>query len=173
MMLDDLLRLVPGLRKFRTLNAATLRKMLDRAKGECTWCGDPVPKGRRTWCSTSCLEQFNLRCTTAGILGFVQKRDRSRCQACGRCTKQAQIEFNTALRLAPWHADGGWRKPLYHKRKRALMKSFGWGGGGWGQADHIVPVAEGGGLTGPENFQWLCGACHAAKTKQHRKRDAK
>eukprot|EP00930_Biecheleria_cincta_P023520 TRINITY_DN16982_c0_g1_i1.p1 TRINITY_DN16982_c0_g1~~TRINITY_DN16982_c0_g1_i1.p1 ORF type:complete len:1511 (-),score=233.62 TRINITY_DN16982_c0_g1_i1:373-4905(-) len=32
------------------------------------------------------------------------------------------------------------------------------------QADHIVPVWEGGGMCGVENLQSLCVACHAAKT---------
>jgi 5-methylcytosine-specific restriction enzyme A len=32
------------------------------------------------------------------------------------------------------------------------------------QADHIVPVAEGGGLCGLEGYRTLCFACHAAVT---------
>jgi len=33
------------------------------------------------------------------------------------------------------------------------------------QADHIIPVEEGGGACGLENFQTLCDGCHKAKTK--------
>jgi len=166
MMLDDLLRLVPGLRKFRTLNAATLRKMLDRAKGECTWCGDPVPKPRRKWCSDDCYREFNLRCVPAILSRFVADRDQFVCQLCGRNTKAAQREFKAALEAEPWHPPDRY-DDTYWRRRKDLQAEFGYSGD-WGQADHIVPVAEGGGLTGPENFQWLCGACHAAKTRQQR-----
>lgn len=32
------------------------------------------------------------------------------------------------------------------------------------EADHIVPVVEGGGLCGLENYRTLCLACHRAET---------
>ena len=40
------------------------------------------------------------------------------------------------------------------------------------QADHIVPVAEGGGMCELSNFRTLCTKCHAQETKrqQHRAR---
>ena len=37
--------------------------------------------------------------------------------------------------------------------------------GDFWEADHIVPVAEGGGETSLDNFQTLCTPCHAKKTK--------
>eukprot|EP00624_Nannochloropsis_granulata_P006783 evm.model.NODE_51573_length_27797_cov_44.275784.3 len=39
-------------------------------------------------------------------------------------------------------------------------------------ADHIVPVVEGGGLQGLENFRTLCVACHQAATAELRERRA-
>jgi 5-methylcytosine-specific restriction protein A len=41
------------------------------------------------------------------------------------------------------------------------------------EADHIVPVVEGGGACGLENFRTLCLPCHKAETKALRKRLAK
>ena len=38
--------------------------------------------------------------------------------------------------------------------------------GDFWEADHIVPVAEGGGEASLNNFQTLCVPCHARKTKQ-------
>ena len=38
--------------------------------------------------------------------------------------------------------------------------------GDFWEADHIVPVAEGGGETSLDNFQTLCVPCHAKKTKR-------
>lgn len=34
------------------------------------------------------------------------------------------------------------------------------------QADHILPVAEGGGGSGLDNLRTLCKGCHAAETKK-------
>ena len=38
--------------------------------------------------------------------------------------------------------------------------------GDFWEADHIVPVAEGGGESDLTNYQTLCVPCHAKKTKQ-------
>lgn len=37
------------------------------------------------------------------------------------------------------------------------------------QADHIVPVVQGGGCSGLSNIQTLCTACHKAKTRERAK----
>lgn len=36
----------------------------------------------------------------------------------------------------------------------------------WWEADHIIPVAEGGGGCGPEGYRTLCLRCHRAETKK-------
>ena len=38
--------------------------------------------------------------------------------------------------------------------------------GDFWEADHIVPVAEGGGETSLDNFQTLCVPCHKEKTRR-------
>jgi hypothetical protein len=38
------------------------------------------------------------------------------------------------------------------------------------EADHIVPVVEGGGLCGLENYRTLCSVCHKKVTAALRKR---
>lgn len=66
----------------------------------------------------------------------------------------------------------------WEKRAQAA-KAQGWPrygqyGGGiscW-QADHIVPVVEGGGQCGIENFRTLCCPCHKRETAQLAKRRA-
>jgi hypothetical protein len=40
------------------------------------------------------------------------------------------------------------------------------------EADHIVPVCEGGGCCGLENYQTLCLKCHKEETKNLAKRRA-
>jgi 5-methylcytosine-specific restriction protein A len=43
----------------------------------------------------------------------------------------------------------------------------------WWDADHIVPVIEGGGECGIDNFRTLCIPCHKAETAALRKRMAR
>lgn len=38
------------------------------------------------------------------------------------------------------------------------------------QADHIIPIAEGGSRDDPTNLQGLCGPCHQLKTAEDRAR---
>jgi len=74
------------------------------------------------------------------------------------------------------------RKPLkgetteeWHARTEALREEWGISGNRmtmW-DADHIVPVAEGGGLTGLENYATLCTLCHRQKTAEQAKRRRK
>jgi 5-methylcytosine-specific restriction endonuclease McrA len=41
------------------------------------------------------------------------------------------------------------------------------------EADHTIPVVEGGGDCGPENLRTLCWACHRAETAKLKKRLAR
>jgi 5-methylcytosine-specific restriction endonuclease McrA len=67
---------------WRTVTAGQLRKILKRRKGECTWCGQSVPKGRFTWCGDKCVTEF--RGIQPDILAAqVKKRDKV-CQICGK-----------------------------------------------------------------------------------------
>ena len=45
----------------------------------------------------------------------------------------------------------------------------GWGGPRW-EADHIIPVSEGGGLCGLEGYRTLCRPCHGKVSGDLRKR---
>lgn len=52
-----------------------------------------------------------------------------------------------------------WLRDRTSRTFRAPTEGWFW------QADHIMPVAEGGGLAGLDNLQTLCTPCHQAKTK--------
>jgi 5-methylcytosine-specific restriction enzyme A len=175
-MLDDLLAMLPGLRRVRSLNAAWLRILLDRPRGQCTWCGEPVGRGRSTWCSDQCVEAFRLRCDPAAQMRFVLKRDRGVCAMCGRDTVTSERDGNAAAKTEPrpaWGRAGtpehdAWDK--WHERQAEIMAGFGWARGQWREVDHMIPVIEGGGLLGPDNLRLLCGACHADETARLRQR---
>ena len=161
--LDDLLALLPGMRKQRFLNAGTLRMLLNRPRRHCTWCGKAVPKGRQTWCSQSCVDAFNLRCSPPHQKAFVEKRDEGICQLCGRNTVASRQFARRALRALP-SLNGSSVKIRDRIRRR-----FGYGGGSFSQVDHIVPVCRGGGLCSVENLRLLCGSCHLKVTAEMRR----
>jgi len=172
--LDELLEVVPGLRRMRSLNAAMLRSLLDRRAGQCTWCGQPVGRGRSTWCSDQCVEAFKLRCDAQHQARVVEKRDRLICQACGRDIRAAMEDFKAA-----WHSERdkfstaglSWNdsRPIReasNARELELQQAHGWARGHWYEIDHVVPVCEGGGLCGPDGLRLICGACHAKATRE-------
>lgn len=169
--LDELLVAVPGLRRCRRINADWLRRLLDRRKGECTWCGSVVPKGSRTWCSADCVNAFSLRCSSDAQARHVAQRDGDKCGICGRVIAELEQEFRVAwerrreeLGLARY---GSW------KAEKEFREQYGIGQRNWREVDHIIPVVEGGGLCGPENLRLLCGRCHGKETARLRKRLAK
>lgn len=70
---------------------------------------------------------------------------------------------------------GFWQPRVAEARRARLMamEAEGWNvhrRASWWEADHIVPVAEGGGQCGPENYRTLCYRCHAEETKKLRAR---
>jgi 5-methylcytosine-specific restriction enzyme A len=111
----------------------------------CRYCGGPLPKGRRTFCSGArndvrfrwgqgdqnelvmvapghgCVHEWLVRSSAAYARQCVELRDQGRCGSCGVVTRT------------------------------------------W-QADHIVPVCEGGGECGLDGLRTLCTACHARET---------
>lgn len=171
MLLDDLLAVVPGLRKLRRLNADLLRIMLDRSKGQCTWCGQPVGKGRSKWCGEVCVEQFKLRCDSAYQRTFVEKRDGMVCRICGRDITAAKQQLREGRKAIL--GDQTLSPDEQRRQVAELEAACGFARLTHHEVDHIVPVCEGGGLCGPEGLRLTCGTCHAAETKKLSGRRAK
>jgi 5-methylcytosine-specific restriction protein A len=115
----------------------------------CRWCSLEVPAGRLTFCSEFCVEKWRLRSNPGHLRERVLERDRGICAVCGM---DCIAEYNHIRRL---------RGPA---RARAKEK---WGLGGrkslW-DADHIVPVVEGGGECDLTNMRTLCLNCHRIHT---------
>lgn len=136
------------------------RKSIPRGpngRGICRWCSLEVPQGRFTFCSEFCVHQWKLRTQPAYLREQVFKRDRGICAFC----KADTISAARALR----YARGGRRAQLlWH-----------WGLARWSRrslwdADHIVPVAEGGGQCDLGNIRTLCLRCHRQVTADLRSR---
>lgn len=172
----------------RSLGAAELRRAMARQRGQCTWCGGLVPKGRRTWCGDECLKEFRLACDPTFVLArIVRWRNGGRwrvlrCEACGldvlarhnaiewlrrRAAAERELHYgrgswnrNRVGRRRRRRADLLQRIWLYHRVQVRAVAHDQW------ELDHAIPVCEGGGCCGPENLRVLCRACHTAATRE-------
>ena len=126
----------------------------------CRWCRQEVGKGRRTFCSDPCVHEWKLRTDSGYLREQVFRRDKGMCAECGADT--------VALRKDLRKLDYAARKQFLRiwGLKEASRKSL------W-DADHIRPVAEGGGQCDLSNMRTLCLLCHRAATAALRKRLAK
>jgi 5-methylcytosine-specific restriction endonuclease McrA len=125
----------------------------------CRWCNLEVPVRRFTFCSDWCVHEWKLRTDPGYLREKVLQRDKGICAGCGIDTVAAFRELKLArgthrLRLLE-------RWGLKRLNRRTL----------W-DADHIVPVVEGGGECDLENIRTLCLVCHRAETSRLRGRRA-
>ncbi len=123
----------------------------------CRWCSLEVPPRRRTFCSAFCVHEWRLRSDPGYLREAVLKRDRG---VCARCT----VDCLAAYRLLK-RSRGARRAELLAVwgLKRLTRKSL------W-DADHILPVAEGGGECDLANVRTLCLHCHRVATAALRAR---
>ena len=159
-------------RFLRSISAGQLRKVLNRPKHTCTWCGGHARKPRRTWCSEACFQAYTaILPSTCASLAY--SRDRGICQLCGVDTiritslflkfRQRWMTATTPDETQEWKAvfetfaahvvDLGFRLKRDHIRNMT-------------EGDHIIPVVRGGGLTGVENYRTVCVPCHTAETRK-------
>lgn len=141
----------------------------------CRWCQTEVPPSRKTFCSAKCVVEWRLRTDAGFVRAQVFARDHGVCALCGLDTEELRRTL-----IGIWHQSPeaahvnayihGFGNAFKHVRLR------------WGHspkprslwaADHIVPVAEGGGLCGISNYRTLCTPCHQRETKALAGRRAK
>ena len=136
------------------------RKSIPRGpngRGLCRWCSLEVPRGHFTFCSQYCVHEWKLRTQPGYLREQVLERDRGICASCGLDTIAAarQVRYSRGTRRAALLAAWG--------LKRRTRKSL------W-DADHILPVAEGGGECDLDNIRTLCLRCHRRVTIELRER---
>jgi 5-methylcytosine-specific restriction protein A len=123
----------------------------------CRWCNLEVPKGRITFCSDWCVEEWRLRTDPGYLREKVLARDKGICAICGVDCQAAWISLKRLRGAGRVRALQEWGiKP---RARKSL----------W-DADHIVPVVEGGGECDLENIRTLCLKCHRAATAELRNR---
>ncbi len=125
----------------------------------CRWCElEILAKRRRTFCSDYCVDQWRLRTDPGYLRDRVFARDRGVCDGCGADT----VAIYAALKRARGAArEAGLR--LYGMKTIAARRSL------W-DADHILPVVEGGGQCDLDNLRTLCVVCHREATAELRRR---
>lgn len=123
----------------------------------CRWCNTEVPARRRTFCSDVCVHEWKLRTDPGYLREKVLDRDKGVCAQCG---------INTATLRADM-------RKLDFAARRRFLKDWGLAEGSrkslW-DADHIIPVAEGGGQCDLNNMRTLCLRCHRQATANLRLR---
>lgn len=148
---------------------------IPKVKGECAWCGAP---SSLKYCGHECSAEAYIRRGSAEASAQVKTRDDGVCAGCGMDCHWLSREFGRIERVTKRHrwnsispkpdemdragfrmAWGPWVPSGWHDGSKSLALSF------W-EADHIVPVSEGGGCCGLDNYQTLCLRCHKAETAQ-------
>jgi 5-methylcytosine-specific restriction enzyme A len=123
----------------------------------CRWCSLEVPSGRFTFCSDWCVHEWRLRTNPGYLREQVFQRDRGLCEICRVDTYAAYIELKRSRAMHRQKLLARWGL------KRMIRKSL------W-DADHIIPVVEGGGECDLANLRTLCLICHQKQTAELRRR---
>lgn len=132
----------------------------------CRWCGEKIPKGRRrTFCSDYCVHEYKIRSNYNYAREQVYIRDKGICAKCGVSTDALKSKLEQEAKMLEVKSGKN-----YMLIWRELAKEHGMPDPSrtWWEADHIVAIAEGGGLGGLETYQTLCYKCHQEKTKEMR-----
>lgn len=129
---------------------------IDEATGRarCCWCGTAVQGRRVSWCSDDCVMDYKLaRGDQGAARKLVWKLHRGVCQICKTDVNKRKRELTARfgsifvmLRMEP---------NLYDECR-------------W-EADHIVPIVEGGKLD-RTNLRTACRRCHKDVTRALRQR---
>lgn len=117
----------------------------------CRWCNLEVPHGRFTFCSEWCVEEWRLRTDPSHLRERVLERDRGVCASCGL---DCIAEWRRIKRLK------GYARPKVLADWRLGGRKSLW------EADHVVPIADGGGECDLSNMRTLCLRCHRARNSK-------
>lgn len=108
----------------------------------CRWCKTrECATSRNTFCSPECVHEHKIRTQPSYAKQLVYDRDHGVCAECG---------VDTCADL---------KGPVVQP-----TRLFGTVSGSRWDMDHIIPVCEGGGDCGLENYRTLCKPCHKRET---------
>ncbi len=130
---------------------------------------------RKHNCSPKCSEEWRCKTSPSYLRWVLQQRDKGICALCGIDTISLQKEYGLFRdgEARGWNSgEYGAKRPLTERREWLNSHGIPYGRvtSDWWDADHIVPVIEGGGECGLENLRTLCIPCHKHETAELRKR---
>jgi 5-methylcytosine-specific restriction protein A len=131
-------------------------------------CGMEVSPPRRTFFSDNCVHEWRLRSDPGYLRAVVQQRDKGICTECGRDCEALYREVRELQRKSDWKS---YKEAIARLNQEGFsLDGYSPQSGRFWQADHIIPVAEGGGECGLDNLRTLCTPCHKKATAALRKR---
>lgn len=127
----------------------------------CRWCQQPIKPPRKSFCSDKCSHELQLRISPSYVRYCLKKRDKEICAICHLDCRALRIKLRALYKTNK----NEWLFLIkkYKIPKGRRHKSL------W-DADHIVPVSEGGGLCDLSNYRILCISCHRIETAKLRAR---
>jgi 5-methylcytosine-specific restriction protein A len=134
----------------------------EQGKKLCRNCHGPLKKQNQHNCSPKCVQEWAAKTSPQIMRRRIFERDRGVCAICRVDTDAQKREYRKL------HT----RQECEEYRKRVGVPAGRVDCGEWWDADHIVPVIEGGGECGVEGYRTLCIPCHKAETKALRGRMA-
>ena len=123
----------------------------ETGRARCRWCSLEVPSPRRTFCSDWCVHEWRLRSDAGYLRDQVFTRDRGVCALCRVDARTAYFDLKRSRGTHRQKLLARWG--LTRMNRRSL----------W-DADHILPVVEGGGECDLANIRTLCLICHRGQT---------
>ncbi len=153
-----------------TKRSADLDKIYPKTKkGKkyfCRFCGKELSGKKTSWCSQKCTDEALIRCWPTYARHMVFKRDKGICAVCG--VNVEKLRESTRRMFGYLRKEQGlgiatkYLNEFYKKGWYKINRS-------WWEAHHIIPVSQGGGLCGLENYQTLCVLCHKKETSKLKK----
>ncbi len=131
---------------------------------------------RKHNCSAKCAEEWRCKTSPSHLRWLLASRDKGVCSACGTDTRALRKQFEVFCygKERPWVSSwyGDSKKSASERSEWLNQHGIPYGriSSDWWDADHIVPVIEGGGECGIDNMRTLCIPCHKAETKKLRQR---
>lgn len=123
----------------------------------CRWCGSAVPGRRRSFCSQACVDEYLVRRSPSWVRRLLRNRDKGVCALCGLDTLWLR---RAVLAIRRRHGQIAYKRA----ETRLSARGFNVDRRNYWDADHIVPVSEGGGECGLDNYRTLCQPCHKRET---------
>ncbi len=137
------------------------RELREAPPRTCRQCTGPVPPPRRTFCTDECVHEWKLRSDGSYLREHTYRRDLGRCNECKVDTRLQKIQLEDLLK----RCGGDQKAPEYVALLKSLSLTASEARKSLWQADHVRPVAHGGGECGLSNIQTLCTKCHKKKTR--------